>query len=154
MYSHGGFEWSSCSTLHFPSAKLFPLHDFQKRDCRFRWAYSFGIGEVWWMRIANYGIFLDVFEFLRFGWLFPFFKKIWFLGILGPPYCGIGNTIRIGRKLLCLPYAGFLLYVVMKMLCSVVYYRGPLHYVFKSIVALHSFRLKLCSINCSVLYCR
>ena len=29
------------------------------------------------------------------------------LGILGPPYCGIGATIRIGREMLCLPYAGF-----------------------------------------------
>ena len=39
--------------------------------------------------IANIGISLDVFEFSRFGWFFPFFKKIWFSGILGPPYCGI-----------------------------------------------------------------
>ena len=39
---------------------------------------------------------------------FPFFKKIGFLCILGPPYCGIGATIRIGREMLCLPYAGFL----------------------------------------------
>ena len=29
-------------------------------------------------------------------------------GILGPPYYGIGATIRIGRDMLCLPYAGFL----------------------------------------------
>ena len=57
--------------------------------------------------IANIGISLDIFEFLRFGWFFPFFKKIWFLGILGPPYCGIGATIRIGWEMLCLPYAGF-----------------------------------------------
>ena len=49
------------------------------------------------------------FVFLRFGWLFPFFKKNEFLGILGPPYCGIGATIRIGREMLCLPYAGFFL---------------------------------------------
>ena len=57
--------------------------------------------------IANIGISLDVFEFLRFGWFFPFFKKIGFLGILGPPYRGIGATIRIGQEMLCLPYAGF-----------------------------------------------
>ena len=38
---------------------------------------------------------------------FPFFKKFGFFGILGPPYCGIGATIRIGREMLCLPYAGF-----------------------------------------------
>ena len=29
------------------------------------------------------------------------------MGILGPRYCGIGATIRIGREMLCLPYAGF-----------------------------------------------
>ena len=29
------------------------------------------------------------------------------MGILGPPYCGIGATIPIGREMLCLPYAGF-----------------------------------------------
>ena len=30
-----------------------------------------------------------------------------FWGILGPPYCGIGATMRIGQEMLCLPYAGF-----------------------------------------------
>ena len=30
-----------------------------------------------------------------------------FLGILGPPYCGIGATIHIGQEMLCLPYEGF-----------------------------------------------
>ena len=35
------------------------------------------------------------------------FQKKWVLGILGPPYCGIGATIRIGREMLCLLYAGF-----------------------------------------------
>ena len=39
--------------------------------------------------------------------IFRFFKKFGFLGILDPPYCGIGATIRIGREMLCLPYAGF-----------------------------------------------
>ena len=48
------------------------------------------------------------FEFLRFIWFFfPFFKKIGFLGILGPPFYGISATIRIGREMHCLPYAGF-----------------------------------------------
>ena len=50
---------------------------------------------------------LDIFKFLRFGWFFPFFKKIGFRGILGPPSYGIGATICIGREMLCLPYAGF-----------------------------------------------
>ena len=45
-----------------------------------------------------------------FWMIFQFFKKIGFLGILGPSYCGIGATIRIGREMLCLPYAGFLNY--------------------------------------------
>ena len=36
------------------------------------------------------------------------------LGILGPPYCGIGATIRIGREMLCLLYAGFFLDVFPK----------------------------------------
>ena len=52
---------------------------------------------------------------------FPFFKKIWFSGILGPPYCGIGATIRIGREMLCLPYAGFFYSFfdkVMKIVCG------------------------------------
>ena len=35
------------------------------------------------------------------------FQKFWVLGILGPPFCGIGATIRIGREIRCLPYAGF-----------------------------------------------
>ena len=37
------------------------------------------------------------------------FVCLFFTGILGPPYCGIGATIRIGREMLCLPYAGFFL---------------------------------------------
>jgi hypothetical protein len=32
------------------------------------------------------------------------------LGILDPPSYGIGSTIRIGREMLCLPYAGFLVW--------------------------------------------
>jgi hypothetical protein len=40
--------------------------------------------------------------------IFPFFQKIGFWGILGPPSYGIGATIRMGREMLCLPYAGFL----------------------------------------------
>ena len=44
--------------------------------------------------------------------IFPFSKKIEFWGILGPPYYGIDATIRIGREMLCLPYAGFFIYVL------------------------------------------
>ena len=54
--------------------------------------------------IAKFGISLGVFEFWM---IFSVFKKFGFLGILGPPYCGIGATIRIGQEMLCLPYAGF-----------------------------------------------
>ena len=41
--------------------------------------------------------------------IFSVFQKIGFFGILGPPYCGIGAIIRIGRAMVCLPYAGFFL---------------------------------------------
>ena len=44
--------------------------------------------------------------------IFSVFKKIGFLGILGPPYRGIGATIRIGREMLWLPYAGFLSFLL------------------------------------------
>ena len=37
---------------------------------------------------------LDVFELLRFGWFFPFFNKIGFLGILGPPRNHASRWIR------------------------------------------------------------
>ena len=75
-----------------------------------------GLGYSWSTRkprfpveghIANFGIFLEVFEFLRFGLFFLFFKKFRFWGILGPPYCGIGATICIGREMLCFPYEFF-----------------------------------------------
>ena len=46
--------------------------------------------------------------------IFSVKKKIRFLGILGPPYCGISATNRIGREMLCLPFAGFFLYIVAK----------------------------------------
>ena len=52
-------------------------------------------------------MFLDVCEFLHFRLFLPFLKIFGFWGILGPPYCGIGATIRIVQEMLCLPYAGF-----------------------------------------------
>ena len=55
----------------------------------------------------NFGISLDVFEFFCFGLFFPFLNFFWFLFILGPPYCGFSATIRIGREIRFLPYAGF-----------------------------------------------
>ena len=51
-------------------------------------------------------------------YFFRFPKKIGFSGILGPPYCGIGATIRIGREILCLPYAGFLCMMSIFPICS------------------------------------
>ena len=45
------------------------------------------------------------FKNFRF-WMIFSVKKKKFLVILGPRYCGIGATIRIGRDMLCLPYAG------------------------------------------------
>ena len=44
--------------------------------------------------------------------IFSVFQKNWVLGILGPPYCGRGATIRIGQEMLCLPYAGFFLFIL------------------------------------------
>jgi hypothetical protein len=41
--------------------------------------------------------------------IFFSFSFFGFGGILGPTYCGIGATIRIGQEMLCLPYAGFFL---------------------------------------------
>ena len=49
LYSHREFETSSGCTLQFTSTELFPLHNFQQWDCHCLWAYSFGIGEVWWI---------------------------------------------------------------------------------------------------------
>ena len=45
---------------------------------------------------------------------FMFFKKFGLLGILGPPYCGIGATIRIGREMLYLPYEVFFKRIIFK----------------------------------------
>ena len=64
--------------------------------------FAFGLSSTGLPRLV-----LDVFEFLRFGWFFPIFKKIGFWGILGPPSYGIRASICIGREMLCLPYAGF-----------------------------------------------
>ena len=46
--------------------------------------------------------------------IFPFFNKFRFLGILGPPYCGISATIRSGGEMLCLLYAGFFFFISVK----------------------------------------
>ena len=59
--------------------------------------------------IANFCISLDFLSFCILEEFFLFKKKK--LGFLGPPYCGISDTIRIGREMLCLPYAGFFLYL-------------------------------------------
>ena len=50
-------------------------------------------------RIANFGIFLDVFEFLHFGLFFLFFKKIGFWGILCPTKHGGNHASRWIRHL-------------------------------------------------------
>ena len=51
--------------------------------------------------IANFGISL---YFLSFSVLDDFLRFYVFLVFV---YCGIGATIRIGRGIRCLPYAGF-----------------------------------------------
>ena len=37
-------------------------------------------------------------SFFVLDYFFLFLIKLGFLGILGPPYCGIGATIRIGQE--------------------------------------------------------
>ena len=64
-------------------------------------------------RIANFGIFLDVFEFLRFGCFFPFFQKNGFWGILGPPSYGIGALAHWSRDALS-PVCGIFHYCFKK----------------------------------------
>ena len=65
--------------------------------------------------MANFGISLDFFEFFCFGLFFNFsILFVVFLCILGPSYCGVGATIRIGREIRCLPYAGFLIVYFMQ----------------------------------------
>ena len=62
--------------------------------------------------IANFGHISKRFQFLRFVIFFSVFQKNQvFLSILGPPYHGIGATIRIGREMLCVLYAGFFLMI-------------------------------------------
>ena len=56
--------------------------------------------------IANLQTFFFL-NFFRFGF-FSVFNFFFVLCIHGSPYCGIGATIRIGREIRCLPYAGFL----------------------------------------------
>ena len=48
--------------------------------------------------LANFGIFLDIFEFFQFGWFFLFFKKI-----------GFWVLLVLDWEMLCLLYAGFFL---------------------------------------------
>ena len=74
---------------------------------------------------------------------FRFSKKIGFLGILGPPYYGIGATIRLGREMLCLPYAGFFSLTLVHLLN----YHRSLHHIKinpKLFIPAHS----ACSIPC------
>ena len=54
-----------------------------------------------------HGISLDFLSFCVLDEIFRLKKKNGFLCIIGPPYSGIGATIRIGREMFCLPYAGF-----------------------------------------------
>ena len=109
-----GKKWFQIWTFLFGSGlkssrkKVFFLLILPYKTC---WKPHFPMNERPWVEgyIANLGLSLNVFELLRFGWFFPFFKIFGFLAILCPPYRGISATIRIGREMLCLPYAGFLL---------------------------------------------
>ena len=53
---------------------------------------------AYFQTFLSFCVFDDFFRFSNLGfWVY-----------LGPPYCGICATIRIGREMPCLPYAGFL----------------------------------------------
>ena len=106
-------KWSQIWTFLFgsglkarPKKKLFFLLILPYKTC---WKPRFPMDERPLVKgyITTFSIYLDVFECLRFGWSLPLKKKKGFLGILGPPYRGIGATISIGREMICLPYAGF-----------------------------------------------
>ena len=141
--SNGKKNWSQIWTFFLSGLKL-P----RKKNVFFWLILPY---KIWWKprfpmdkrplvegRIANFGTFLDVFEFVCFGWFFPFFKNFGFWVLLVHPetmlplayfemflrfgvlqdffrfskksgFHGIGATIRIGREMLCLPYAGFFL---------------------------------------------
>ena len=58
-----------------------------------------GYIEIWGGYITTWGGYIEI-------WGGYIWWRFW--GILGPPSYGIGATIRIGREMLCLPYAGFL----------------------------------------------
>ena len=72
--------WFSRSTFHEKAKK-------NLQSVLFCWCRVKG-------HIANFCIFLDVFEFLLFGWFFLFFKEFGFLGILGPPGNHTSQWIR------------------------------------------------------------
>ena len=95
-----GKKWSNIWTFLFGSGRKSP----RKKSC----SLLILPYKTWWKprfqmnkrplvegRIANFGISLDIFEFLRFGWFFLFFKKIRFLGILGSWIIKIYNILII-----------------------------------------------------------
>ena len=108
-----GKKWSNIWTFLFGSG----IKSQRKKKfffCRFCLTKHGGNHASRWIRdLWSKGVslilayFYTFLSFCKFGWFFPIFKKIRFLGILGPPSYGIGAIIRIGREMLCLPYAGF-----------------------------------------------
>ena len=78
-----------------------------------------GYIEIWGGYITTWGGYIEI-------WGGYIWCGVW--GILGPPSYGIGATIRIGREMLCLPYAGFFF----------------LNYSFYCSYFFFSFQLKIC----------
>ena len=73
-----------------------------------------GYIEIWGGYITTWGGYIEIWGGYIKTWggsIEIWGGYIWcgFWGILGPPSYGIGATFRIGREMLCLPYAGFLL---------------------------------------------
>ena len=72
-----------------------------------------GYIEIWGGYITTWGGYIEIWGGYITTW--GGYIEIWggyiwcgYWGILGPPSYGISATIRIGREIQCLPYAGFL----------------------------------------------
>ena len=49
MYSHGWYQWALFSPPTFLSTGLSSLQSPPDWGSHHRWAYSFGVGDVWWL---------------------------------------------------------------------------------------------------------
>ena len=100
-----GKKWSHIWTFLFENC----LKSSRKK--KFFFADFAGLFQ-WGGYITTWGGYIEIWGGYKTTW--GGYIEIWggyiwcgFWGILGPPSYGIGDTICIGREMLCLPYAGF-----------------------------------------------